>query len=87
MRHLIANPPKYEIDGDIQVWRGLPKLPDVLDTMMDFREARAEETRRRQDAAEERRLRKIAIEEAKHPENFIGMAELQEICRKALKLE
>lgn len=83
MTHLISNPPKYELeDGSIQVWRGMPKLPDVVDVMLNFRVKagidalkRAAEQQKKEDAEEEKRR-------AEHPEEFIGMKELQEIAQK-----
>lgn len=35
---LITHPPKYELDGEVQVWRGMPKLPDVIQKIVELRE-------------------------------------------------
>jgi hypothetical protein len=83
MTHLISNPPKYELeDGSIQTWRGMPKLPDVVDVILDLRDKSAQ-------AAEKRKSDELAAEEKRnearrqlHPEEFIGMKELQEIAQK-----
>jgi len=57
---MMKYPPKYTLeDGSIQVWRGMPKLPDVLQTILARREEAqrkalvAREQQKRQDEARE----------------------------------
>jgi hypothetical protein len=40
IENLMVYPPKYEINGEIQVWRGMPKLPDVLQKITEMRDIR-----------------------------------------------
>jgi len=83
MKHLVANPPKYELeDGTIQVWRGMPKLPDVIDVMLDLREQAVQEARKRESERESREFAELEKRRAEHPEEFIGMKELAEIAAK-----
>jgi hypothetical protein len=83
MTHLISNPPKYELeDGSIQVWRGMPKLPDVVNVMLDLRDKAVQDARKRESQRESRELAELEKRRAEHPEEFIGMKELQEITRK-----
>lgn len=80
---LVTHPPKYELeDGSIQVWRGMPKLPDVVNVMLDLREKAvnaAQKRERDEQTAEDKRLEERRNE---HPEEFMGMKELQEIAQK-----
>src|SRR5690349_22142734 len=41
MDNLMRHPPKFEITGEQQIWRGMPKLPDVLQKIFETREYRA----------------------------------------------
>jgi len=77
MSELVSHPPKYELeDGSIQVWRGMPKLPDVVQVMLDQREKVAAEYRRRE--SERMRLEFAELEKrrAEHPEEFSGLADV-----------
>jgi hypothetical protein len=43
LSELLRCPPKQQLDdGTIQVWRGMPKLPDVIETIFAMRETAAE---------------------------------------------
>lgn len=73
MTHLISNPPKYELeDGSIQVWRGMPKLPDVVDVMLDLREKAVQEARKRESDRQSREFAELEKRRAAHPEEFMG---------------
>jgi hypothetical protein len=83
MSDLISNPPKYELeDGTIQVWRGMPKLPDVVNVMLDLREKSAAEYRRKESERDREEMAVLEKRRAEHPEEFIGMKELAEIAQK-----
>jgi len=82
MKHLVANPPKYELeDGTIQVWRGMQKLPDVVDVMLDFREQAVLDARKREHELRRKEFAILEKRRAEHPEEFIGMHELQKIAQ------
>jgi len=77
MEHLMLNPPKYDAgDGTMQAWRGMPKLPDVLETIWDQREKRAQDARRRKQEEQAREMRELEQRRREHPEEFFGMADL-----------
>jgi hypothetical protein len=83
MTHLISNPPKYELeDGTIQVWRGMPKLPDVVDVMLNLREEAVQDARKRESDRQTKEFAELEKRRAAHPEEFIGMKELAEIANK-----
>ncbi len=77
VKNLITHPPKYELeDGSIQVWRGMPKLPDVVSVMLENRE---EEMRKRRLVESERRNQELRQREKRrqeHPEEFFGWEDL-----------
>jgi len=78
MKHLVANPPKYELeDGSIQVWRGMPKLPDVIDVMLDFREQTVLDARKREHEQRRQDLQNLEKRRTEHPEEFMTW---QEVC-------
>src|SRR6185437_2049049 len=84
MTHLISNPPKYEFeDGSIQVWRGMPKLPDVVDVMLDFREKAVRDAQKRESDRQTREFAELEKRRAEHPEEFMGWGDF---CKR-LKLE
>ena len=87
MTELVSHPPKYELeDGSIQVWRGMPKLPDVVQVMLENREkayVAKEQHRRRQEEMEYKRLEKRREE---HPEEFFGWPDIVKKA-KEMKLE
>lgn len=83
MRELVTNPPRYELeDGSIQVWRGMPKLPDVVNVMLDTRERIAAEYRRRESERERQRMAELAKRREEHPEEFMSW---QEFCQQLQK--
>lgn len=85
MKYLIRNPPKYDPgDGSMQVWSGMPKLPDVVRTMLDFRDedirvANARESQKR--IQEDREMEKYRAE---HPEEFVAL-DMADILKQATK--
>lgn len=80
---LVRHPPKYELeDGSIQVWRGMPKLPDVVNVMLDLRDKAVQDARRREKLRRDQESAEAEKRRAEHPEEFIGMKELQEISQK-----
>lgn len=82
MSELVRNPPRYDPgDGELQVWRGMPKLPDVLDVMLDAREARVIEHRRRESERLTAEMRQLAKQREQHPEQFIGMSEVIQMAK------
>lgn len=82
MTELITHPPKYQLDdGSIQVWRGMPKLPDVVQVMLDNREKayqRFREIEYQRELAERARLEK---RRAEHPEEFMGWKEFCDMLK------
>jgi len=77
MKHLVANPPKYELeDGTVQVWRGMPKLPDVIDVMLDLRAKAVQEAQQRERDARAAEFRELEKRRAGHPEEFFGWADV-----------
>lgn len=79
MKHLIDNPPKYELDdGSIQVWRGMPKLPDVVDVMLGLRERAIQEASRRESERQTREFAELEKRRAEHPEEFMSWGQFCE---------
>ena len=79
INELISNPPRYELeDGRIQVWRGMPKLPDVTQVMLENREKAYLERERRRKREEELELKKQEQYRKEHPEEFFGWKDLKE---------
>lgn len=77
MSELVTHPPKYELeDGTIQVWRGMPKLPDVVQVMLDQREKVAAEYRRRESERMRAEFAELEKRRAEHPEEFFGLADV-----------
>src|SRR5579859_1833503 len=72
MTHLIANPPKYEIEGEVQVWRGMPKLPDVIDVMLNFRDKDVAAAREKEAEARRKEFAELEKRRAEHPEEFMS---------------
>jgi len=88
MNRLVSNPPKYELDdGTIQVWRGMPKLPDVIDVMLNFREKDAQAARDRESEKRAAEFRELENRRQEHPEEFFGMADLAKEIRNNAKLK
>jgi hypothetical protein len=80
LAQVVRNPPLMTVDGPdgpvSQAWRGMPKLPDLVDVMLRLREERAdaaEAERKRQRDEEFERLKK---RRAEHPEEFFGFADV-----------
>lgn len=77
---MVRNPPLYEVDGPdgpvTQKWRGMPKLPDLIETMLSSREKLSNEARRRQEQFEAEEMRRLEQRRAEHPEEFIGWADV-----------
>lgn len=88
MTELVTNPPKYELeDGSIQVWRGMPKLPDVVNVMLDLRDKAVAKARERE---QEKRRKEFAVLEKQrkeHPEEFFGEADLAKHIRSMFKMD
>lgn len=76
---MIKNPPLYEVpgpDGPVtQKWRGMPKLPDLIETMLSLRARRAREAYRQQDERRQQEQRELAKRREEHPEEFFGLAD------------
>lgn len=73
---MVKHPPRYELeDGTIQVWRGMPKLPDVIQVMLALREKRAAEYRRAQAERDAAHMRELGKLREAHPEKFFGWAD------------
>lgn len=82
---MVKHPPRYELDdGTIQVWRGMPKLPDVIQTMLVLREQRAAEYRRQEAAIEAAKMRELGRLREAHPEKFFGWADFLKEWREKL---
>jgi GTP1/Obg family GTP-binding protein len=66
----------YEVpgpDGPItQKWRGMPKLPDLIETMLTLRSKRARETYRQQEEKRHEEQKQLEQRRAEHPEEFLG---------------
>ena len=79
MTELVTHPPKYQLDdGSIQVWRGMPKLPDVVQVMLDNREKAYQEYRRREWERQEREQKALEKRRQEHPEEFMSWADFCE---------
>lgn len=77
INELISDPPRYELeDGRIQVWRGMPKLSDVVQIMLENREKAYLERERNRKKQEELERKKIEQRREEHPEEFFGWADL-----------
>lgn len=82
MTELITHPPKYQLeDGSIQVWRGMPKLPDVVQVMLDNREKAYQEYRRREYEREKHERERLEKRRQEHPEEFIGWKEFCDMLK------
>lgn len=86
---LVHHPPKYQLeDGSIQVWRGMPKLSDVVQVMLDLRDKAIHAARQR--SSEKLREEFIQLERRRkeHPEEFFGLADvLKAVAAKGMPLE
>ena len=86
MNDLVRHPPRYELeDGSIQVWRGMPKLPDVVNAILDSREKAFKESMRQQQEKETQELAILEKRRAEHPEEFISLKEIKELAEKIWK--
>ncbi len=73
INELISNPARYELeDGSIQVWRGMPKLTDVVQVMLENREKAYAERERHRKKQEEMEYRRLEKQREEHPEDFFG---------------
>lgn len=82
---MIKNPPLFEVpgpDGPItQKWRGMPKLPDLIETMLDLRSKRAREERTERQEREQEEWRELEKRRMEHPEEFFGMGDLAKLIQ------
>ncbi|HLJ88810.1 MAG TPA: hypothetical protein VKZ53_18470 [Candidatus Angelobacter sp.] len=85
MKNLVKHPPKFDPgDGSLQVWRGMPKLPDVVGVMLEMREKAAAECRRRESERLAEEMRDLARRRA-GGEIFYGIGDvLQNVDQNAL---
>jgi hypothetical protein len=70
LNELVRNPPKYEVDGQMQSWRGMPKLPDVIDVMLKKREESYQRYLKKESEELDRAWKKLARRKKEHPEEF-----------------
>lgn len=75
MQHLIRNPPKYEVGGEIQVWTGLPKLPDVVRVMLDTREKNATEYMQQERTRAAKETAEYLEDVKQNPEEYVNVTE------------
>jgi len=77
MKDLIRHPPKYELeDGSIQVWRGMPKLPDVIHTMLENRDKTAFNKKKEKQKQEDLKQKELEKYREEHPEEFLTWADV-----------
>lgn len=85
---MIRNPPLHEVpgpDGPVsQKWYGMPKLPDLIETMLSLRTKRAREDKQLQDEQQQEERRKLEKRRAEHPEEFFGLADVLKMAEKIL---
>lgn len=77
---MIKNPPLFEVPGPngpvTQKWRGMPKLPDLIETMLDLRSRRVGEARREAEQKRQEEWREMEQRRQEHPEEFFGWADV-----------
>lgn len=82
MNEMVTHPPKYQLeDGSIQVWRGMPKLPDVVQVMLDNRQKAIQEYRRREWERQQEEQARLEQRRQDHPEEFMGWKEFCEMLK------
>lgn len=85
MTELVSDPPKYQLeDGSIQVWRGMPKLPDVVQVILENREKSYVDSQRREREKQNDELKALEQQRNEHPEEFFG---LKDLVKKAKEME
>lgn len=77
---IVKNPPLYEVpgpDGPItQKWRGMPKVTDLIETMLSLRDERKRKVVRQRQEKERQEWKQMEERRRKHPEEFFGNANL-----------
>lgn len=77
---MARNPPLYEVpgpDGPVtQKWRGMPKLPDLIETMLALRSRRAREAYRQREEQQREEQQRLEQRRAEHPEEFFGWGDV-----------
>lgn len=77
---MVRNPPLYEVpgpDGPVtQKWRGMPKLPDLIETMLALRSKAAREAYRKREEEQREEQRQLEQRRADHPEEFFGWGDV-----------
>lgn len=69
---LIKHPPKYTgPDGSLQVWRKMPRLPDVMQTIWELREQATANNKALGEEVKQEEWKRLARRRAEHPEEFI----------------
>lgn len=73
---MIKNPPLYEVPGPdgplTQKWRGMPKLPDLIETMLSLRSKRVHAAWLQRDEERKEEQRRLEKRREEHPEEFFG---------------
>jgi hypothetical protein len=81
--HMIKNPPLFEVDGHdgpvTQKWRGMPKLTDLIETMLELRKAKGREAVKQQEEKRQRDWLEMTKRRDEHPEEFNGPELLKSI--------
>jgi hypothetical protein len=81
--NMIKNPPLYEVDGPdgpiTQKWRGMPKITDVIETMLALRAARSREAVKAREERQRLEQMELAKRRQEHPEEFMGPELLKSI--------
>lgn len=76
---MIKNPPLYEVPGPdgliTQKWRGMPKLPDLIETMLDLRKERSRKARIEQEGVEGEKWKAMERDREEHPEKYLSIAQ------------
>lgn len=85
---MVKNPPLYEIpgpDGPItQKWRGMPKVTDMIETMISLRDEQKRDAVRQRQEKERQEWKQMEERRRKHPEEFFGNANLAEDVERLL---
>jgi hypothetical protein len=85
---MVRNPPLYEVpgpDGPItQKWRGMPKLPDLMETMLSLRSKSAREAYRRREEEQRQEQQRLEQRRTEHPEEFFGWNDLVKTFKEKL---
>lgn len=88
MTEMIKNPPLYEVagpDGPVtQKWRGMPKLPDLIETMLSLRTKKSHEAYRQREDKQRVEQRELEQRRDAHPEEFFGWADVLEAIKEKL---